>query len=250
MSRDLGKGHRLQARILCFLGEKGPATMNALDRAIHHGVHGYKATWLAMRSLREKEMIVKVDEKEYRGNRYPTYGLSISGVLSALDSGANPSGVEKTVGERSRPGLERDFVSFVCSLKDSLGEERWKDFDRQHLLWAVFVSFYEKRIPLESITEIIRRGVGGTAGLGFIEDHRQEGRQLWFYLPDAIAFPVAQDDTSEAKSENMKNDNLRDSQAESKRFSRNQGPAERKRGANNQRSERTCAVADGGNSPP
>lgn len=181
MSREFAKGHPLQAHILRLLGEKGPVTVNALDRAIHPSGHGYKATWLAIKSLAERGLIVKVGEKEYRGNRYPTFGLSVSGVLSALDAGASPSTVENTIIERTRPGLERGFVSFVCGLKDSLGEEGWKDFDRQRLLWAVFVSLYEKRISLESITEIIKRGVGGTEGLGFIEDDRQEGRQLWFF---------------------------------------------------------------------
>jgi hypothetical protein len=85
----------LQRRIFLNLAKKDPQTINETAKAIKGH---YKSSWLAFNSLEKKGMIRKVASKKYRGNEYPCFWITESGVFIALLEGANPATLlEKTL---------------------------------------------------------------------------------------------------------------------------------------------------------
>lgn len=78
----------LQRRIFLNLAKKDPQTINETAKAIKGH---YKSSWLAFDSLEKKNMIRKVTSKKYRGNEYPCFWITESGVFIALLEGANPA---------------------------------------------------------------------------------------------------------------------------------------------------------------
>lgn len=85
----------LQRRIFLNLAKKDPQTINGTAKAVKGH---YKSSWLAFNSLEKKGMIRKVTSKKHRGNEYPCFWLTESGVFIALLEGANPATLlEKTL---------------------------------------------------------------------------------------------------------------------------------------------------------
>lgn len=76
----------LQKKIILLLAENGPLTKNEASNRLKAS---YKPLWLAFDSLRKKNLIKEVGEKEYRGNKFPTYWLNDGGLILALINGAN-----------------------------------------------------------------------------------------------------------------------------------------------------------------
>ena len=108
MSKQKTKGNKLpslQKRVVLCLAQKGPQTINEVKTNIPHlqyavaRVTHYKPTWLALKSLIQKELVQEVGTKEYRGRKYPTYWLTDEGVLVALIEGANPKTLLKKTKE-------------------------------------------------------------------------------------------------------------------------------------------------------
>jgi hypothetical protein len=98
MSAESGKEHTsfglnkkdilppLQKRIVIQLAKTKPSTINETRKALKGQ---YKSHWLAFNTLEEKNVIKKIDTKPYRGQEYPLYWLTQSGVLIALFEGVS-----------------------------------------------------------------------------------------------------------------------------------------------------------------
>lgn len=79
--------HPLQKRIFLCLANTHPQTINETKDAIKGH---YKSTWTAFKSLEAKGLVLEIDTKDYRGNQYPRFWLTIDGVFFALIEGVSP----------------------------------------------------------------------------------------------------------------------------------------------------------------
>ena len=87
--------HPLQKKIFLCLANAHPQTINETKDVIKGH---YKSTWTAFNSLEGKGLVLKIDTKEYRGNEYPRFWLTVDGVFFALIEGVNPKALlAKTV---------------------------------------------------------------------------------------------------------------------------------------------------------
>lgn len=86
----------LQKRIVLNLAKNSPQTINETVRNV--GSH-YKPSWIAFKSLEEKELIKKIGLKAYRGREYPQFWLTDEGVVVAMLEGAVPEVLLKKVNE-------------------------------------------------------------------------------------------------------------------------------------------------------
>ena len=97
MSTQKSKGHYLpplQKRVVLHLAKRGAQTINETVT----GIKGhYKSSWISFNALEKKKLVKKIDVKNYRGNNYPRFWLSVGGVLIALLEGASSQDLlEKT----------------------------------------------------------------------------------------------------------------------------------------------------------
>ena len=76
----------LQRLIVLNLADSKPQTINETVKAISKS---YKATWIAFNSLEKKNLIEKIDVKNYRGREYPRFWLTAEGIVMALMEGAS-----------------------------------------------------------------------------------------------------------------------------------------------------------------
>jgi len=100
MSKQKTKGYKLpplQKRVVLCLARTGPQTINEiknniaqLEPAQTHRCH-YKATWLAVKSLGQKDLVHEAGLKEYRGRRYPRFWLTDESVVVAVIEGVDPN---------------------------------------------------------------------------------------------------------------------------------------------------------------
>jgi hypothetical protein len=91
MSERKSKGDNLpplQKRIILNLAQNNPQTINeTVGKISSH----YKPSWIAFKSLEQKELIKKVDTKAYRARYYPRFWLTMEGVLVAMLEGVPAS---------------------------------------------------------------------------------------------------------------------------------------------------------------
>ena len=76
----------LQKRIVLFLANNEPQTVNEIAKALKGG---YKSFWTAFNSLKEKQLVQPVSVKSYRGREYPRFWVSSTGVLISLFEGVS-----------------------------------------------------------------------------------------------------------------------------------------------------------------
>jgi len=84
MSIQKNKSHNLpplQRRIILHLAKTRPQTINKIAINISRG---YKSTWRAFNSLKDKRIVEKTDVKHYHGIDYPQFWLTERGVIEAL----------------------------------------------------------------------------------------------------------------------------------------------------------------------
>jgi len=83
----------LQKEIVLSLAKNEPMTMSETNRKINRRYP--TSTYRAFHELEEKGMIIDVEKKEYRGQKFSKYWLSERGVAFALLNGANPNTLER-----------------------------------------------------------------------------------------------------------------------------------------------------------
>lgn len=76
----------LQKLIVLHLAKSESQTINETVTALSKS---YKPTWIAFNSLENKGLIVKTDQKQYRGRKYDRYWLTDEGMITAIMEGCN-----------------------------------------------------------------------------------------------------------------------------------------------------------------
>lgn len=77
----------LQRCIILYLAQTEPQTINKTAKEISKD---YKSSWVAFQKLEKKNLITKVGKKYHKRSGYPCFWLTETGILHALDEGANP----------------------------------------------------------------------------------------------------------------------------------------------------------------
>ncbi len=89
MPKSQTKGNNLpslQRAITLHLASGEPQTINETRASIKKS---YKPTWVAFNSLENKNLISKINVKQYHGREYPRFWLTAEGIVMALMEGAN-----------------------------------------------------------------------------------------------------------------------------------------------------------------
>lgn len=76
----------LQTDIVKFLAENKPKTINEISKVLSKD---YKSIYRSFDSLQKKKLVSEVDAKNYRGNKYALFWLSVDGMVLALLGGAD-----------------------------------------------------------------------------------------------------------------------------------------------------------------
>jgi hypothetical protein len=83
---------RLQERIILYLAQSRPQTINEIVK----GIKGqYKSSWLAFNALKKKGLIETISSKDYHGRQYPCFWLSELGTFLAISEGAKSEALLK-----------------------------------------------------------------------------------------------------------------------------------------------------------
>jgi len=116
---------RLQKRIILYLAQSRPQTINEIKTGIKG--HYYKSTWTSFNSLKKKGMVKSVTSKPYRGREYPCFWLTELGIFIALIRGAKTEALLKTT---SQIYPENKNLQFLIEAVPILGKNA---FDVLHL---------------------------------------------------------------------------------------------------------------------
>lgn len=104
MSKQKTKRYKLpplQKKVLLCLAKMGPQTINEIKNNIpqlepaHTSKSHYKPTWMAVKSLIQKNLVHQIALKKYRGRKYPKLWLTDEGVIAAVIEGVDPNGLLK-----------------------------------------------------------------------------------------------------------------------------------------------------------
>ncbi len=87
---------RLQKRILLYLAEREPQTINETVETISEY---YRSSWIAFRALEKKRLIQKVGNKTYHSKDYACFWLTAKGMIIALTEGAKRTNLLKRAAE-------------------------------------------------------------------------------------------------------------------------------------------------------
>jgi hypothetical protein len=134
----------LQKKILLFLTNNHPSTINEAVK----GTNGnYRSSWTAFKELMKKKLIKEVGLKPYRGQEYPRYWSTESGILYSMTEGIKP---EILLKKSQEIYPENKILHFLLEILPILGKQNIND-----MLYMAIVT--DGKIPQNDLISIFAR---------------------------------------------------------------------------------------------
>ena len=161
MSKQRGKRDSfppLQKRVILHLAQSGPQTINETMK----GIKGhYKSSWIAFNVLKKKGLIKEVELKNYRGQDYPRFWVTDSGLFIALHEGTEPKALLRKTLEVYP---EDRNLQFLIEAVPILGKNAFdvlylaalsEGLIKQSDLTSIFAAQMQKKLTPEQIRQFI-----------------------------------------------------------------------------------------------